>query len=742
MNNQDEAFLEKLRATFRVEAEEHLKALSDELLLLEKKCTPEESQKKIEKVFREAHSLKGAARSVNHQTIQNICQVFEDVLSQWKSNRLTVTPAFFDILHATVDVLEKELSGETNSKKINEMIEKLTAFSNSSEEIIKPEEDLPKPQEIKENVIPSGSATKTIRISLPKLDNLFQEVEELLMVKLTSQQELSQLKNLFGVLCKTEKELGKFVSETEMRRQGNSQDSESFKKMILFFGKHQDGVKSIHDSLNKILKGSEQNVHFVSSMVDTLLEDMKKILMQPISTLYESIPRMVRDISRELGKEIHLELNGGDIEVDRRVLEELKDPIIHIIRNALDHGIESPKERTKMGKDPIGKITINAYESHGSNVEISISDDGRGMNTEKLKETALQKNMISAKDATELSIEDTIKLAFQSGLSTSPIITDISGRGIGLGVVTEKVDKLGGRVNVESIPDKGTTFKLNLPLTMATFRGVHVTVEGEDFIMPAHNVQRVIRIKEEDIKTVESFEALTVNDQSLSFLRLADILGIEKKEKKSESQRNLFALIIKAEEKTLAFGVDYIHREHEVLLKSLGSQCPRVKNVMAATIMDWGKVIPILNPIDLVRTGIKGEISRTRHSSAQESGTKKKIILLAEDSITTRLLIKNILESSGYEVKTAVDGVEAFEILQTEEIDLLLTDVDMPRMDGFALTEKVRAMISFKDLPIIICTARGSREDRERGIEIGANAYLDKNSFTQQSLVSITEKLL
>lgn len=739
MNNNDEAFLEKLRVTFRIEAEEHLKSLSDGLLALEKNLTVEERQEKVEQIFREAHSLKGAARSVNQYSIQEICQVLEDVLSQLRLKHLSLNAPLFDVLHATINLLENELSGESNPKKIEEITAQLTHLSNPTQSVTPKDIETPKKEE---KLKPILSQEKTIRISLSKLDNLFQEVEELLMVKLTAQQESEGIKNFSSVFSKKEKDLSRFISEAQMDRQSDFQNSEHLKKIVNFLVNLQHGMKSLRIDLNRLLKTSEQNAHFAGSMIDTLLEDMKKSLMQPISTLYETLPRMVRDISRELGKEIELELSGGDIEVDRRILEEIKDPIIHIIRNAIDHGIESPQERTQKNKSTIGKIIINAEESHGGSVEISISDDGQGIDTNKLKEVAIQKQMISQKDAETLSTEDAIKLAFQSGVSTSPIITDISGRGIGLGVVTEKVDKLRGRVNVESQINKGTTFKLNLPLTMATFRGVHITVEGEDFIMPAHNIQKVIRIKEEDIKTVESLETIIVNGHPLSFLRLADLLGIKKREKESHKETNFFALIVKAEEKTMAFAADYIHREHEVLLKNIGSQCPRVKNVMAATIMDWGKVIPILNPIDLIRTGIKGEIFRVHTSAKVENNDVKKTILVVEDSITTRLLIKNILEATGYEVKTAVDGAEAYEFLQTEKVDLLLTDVEMPRMDGFALTEKVREMISLKDIPIVICTARGSREDREKGIELGANAYLDKNSFTQESLVSIMKKLL
>ncbi len=608
MNSKDEAFLEKLRITFRIEAEEHLKALTDGLLLLEKNIPVEKQTEVIEKIFRESHSLKGASRSVNHYAIQEICQALEDLLAGWKINKIIPSPELFDVLHATIGLLEKELSGESNSEKKSEIILKLSSFQNV---IQKPFTKIEKPQlskieDVTPKNIPSAPLDKTIRISLSKLDVLFQEVEELLMVKLASQQELISIQNIFVEISKTEKDLARFVSNIQLHRQSDNQSPDFFNKMITFFESHKIGVRSLREKINKMLKGSDQNAHFVGSMVDTLLEDMKKILMQPVSTLFDTFPRMVRDISRELGKEIQLEFIGGEIEVDRRILEEIKDPIIHIIRNAIDHGIESPEDRKQKNKNPIGKITVLASESHGSSVEIKISDDGRAFNTEKLKKVAIQKNMLSSKEAENISREDTLKLAFQSGISTSSIITEISGRGIGLGVVTEKVDKLGGHIAVESVPDKGTTFTLSLPLTMATFRGIHITVEGEDFIMPAHNVQRVIRIKEEDIKTVESFETLNVNDHSLSFLRLADLLGIKKKKRQSDSKDSMIALIVRAEEKTIAFGADYIHREHEVLLKSLGSQCPRVKNVMAATIMDWGKVIPILNPIDLVRAGIKG----------------------------------------------------------------------------------------------------------------------------------------
>lgn len=747
MNSEDQSFLEKLRITFQIEAEEHLNALTQYLLLLEQDLPADKRQEIVEKIFREAHSLKGASHAVNHETIQQLCQVLEDIFSKWKQNALEFTPDLFDQLHQAVDLLLSELKSRSNPQKINAMAASLSSLLNPSKpdetEQITEEQKPPlpqKPQEIQESPPANPSAVKTIRISSSKLDHLFQEAEELLMIKLTTRQEMEAIKNLSTLVNKQEKELTRFLSEIQMQKQ--AQGAESLKTTTLFFEKHQIGVKSLNAQLKKLMKSSQQSMHFAHFMVDTLLEDIKKTLMQPISSLYEVFPRMVRDISRKLGKEIQLEVSGGDIEVDRRILEEIKDPMIHIIRNAIDHGIELPQERVKKKKKPTGKITITAQENQGSTILLTIEDDGQGINIEKLKKVALEKKIITTTEAENLTQDEAIKLAFQSGISTSSIISDISGRGIGLGVVTEKVEKLAGKMIIESIPDKGTIFKFIFPLTMATFRGVHIAVEGEDFIMPAQNIQRVIRIKEDQIKTVEGCETLMVGDHALSFLRLADVLGIEKKPPSPETRYNRFALLIKAEDKTIAFGVDHIHQEHEVLLKSLGSHCPRVKNIMAATIMDWGKVIPILNPIDLVRTSLKAQFSRKASMENQDGITTKKVILLAEDSITTRLLIKNILESSGYEVKSAVDGLEAFEMIKTENIDLLLTDVDMPRMDGFTLSEKVRKIDKLKDLPIIICTARGSSEDRLKGIEIGANAYLDKSSFDQQSLLNLTKKLL
>lgn len=789
----DEEFFAKLLETFRIEAEEHLKALADGLLALEGDLPQDQRKQKIEYIFREAHSLKGASRAVNQHAVEKICQSLENILASWKQEHLNPSSELFDILHATIDLIGQSIAKPLNEETIAEIIQRLEdikkkqtvdttlsipektskteiksekniAESQSNNQFPKDSEKPPlepnkpveerkekenDPLESQSSSIKEPFKEKFIRVSLQKMNQVFQEAEEMLMVKLISQQQVADLKQLYAKKRIVEKELAHLLSEVQILQQTSRtgkeiqhKTQEAIKKVMIYLNQQQREMKITRENLNKLIKISEQNTHFVESMVDVLLEDMKKILMQPMNILFEAMPRMIRNIAHELGKEIQVYFQGGDIEVDRRILEEIKDPLIHLIRNAIDHGIETPDERKQANKSSFGTIKILAAESSGNNVVISIIDDGKGMNIEKLKDTATKQGLLSQIEAKELTEDEAIKLAFHSGISTSPIITELSGRGLGLGIVSEKVDRLGGQVVVESKINEGTKFTLILPLTLATFRGIHISVSNQDFIMPTHNVKRVLRVRNDEIRTIANCETISVDNHSIPYVHLADLLGLTKKAQNDKSSNFKFILLISAMEKMIAFGADDVLREQEVLVKGLGKQCIRVKNMMAATVMEWGNVIPILNPIDLVRSSIKGKMSRTFATEHAEEASLQKEILLVEDSITTRLLLKNILESAGYAVKIAVDGLEALEILRIESVDLLLTDVEMPRMDGFTLVEKVREMDSLKDIPIIICTSRGSKEDRERGIELGANAYLDKSLFTQEELINILKKLV
>lgn len=758
MDPKEREFFEKLMATFREEAAEHIKALSDGLLEIEKNLPSNDRQELIETIFREVHSLKGAARSVNLQSILEICQTLETVLSLWKQDQIEISSDAFDILHATIDHISKAIVEPLDPSVMSNILEKLNSLTVKRKDqslaekkpLIKAEENIKEsiPEKLENNAPPAPNQKqqeKTIRVSLEKINRFFQEAEETLMIKVFFKTQLVHLKQLQSNLFRQEKNLERLLDDFQILRQTFQEDQLKEKKWGLtknifkLLEKQLQEVRSSREDLNKLLKNAEQNAHFVGITVDKLLEDLKKILMQPMGMLFETLPHMIRDISRELSKEIHVEFEGEDIEVDRRVLEGIKDPVIHLIRNAIDHGIELPQERARNNKPSFGTIRIAATGSEGNNVRLTIADDGHGLDLIKIKQASLKKGIVSQKELEAMSDEEAIKLAFHSDISTSPIITELSGRGLGLGIVSEKVDKLGGQTEIATFPGKGTTFTLTLPLTLATFRGVHISVSGQEFIVPTHNVERVFRAKPKDIKRAENRETIVFEDRSFSFIHLADLLGIQKTKKTGGF---LFALIVKAAEQTIVFGADIVHSEQEILVKGLGKQHIRVKNIMAATVVETGHVIPILNPVDLVKSSIEVGVKTLSGEKANDGKVSKKSILLVEDSITTRLLFKNILTSEDYEVKTAVDGMEALEILQNQGFDLIVTDIEMPRMDGFALLEKVRAMPKMKETPVIICTALGSNKDRKKGIELGANAYLDKSSFNLQSFVSIVKKII
>lgn len=736
MDSKEADFTAKLLAIFKLEAEEHLKMLSNGLLALEGTGSDEQKKEWIETIYRESHSLKGAARSVNHDAIQVICQTMENVLSAWKQGKISPTRPLFDTLYAVIDFIgtvvampPKGLPEEHRGRQLA-LIQQLDALLSGSPAPVATPTPTPAPPSKEpahppEPAVVTPPSEKTVRISVQKVDKLFQQVEEMLVVKLTARKQINELKYMQSELRQWDK------------RWEHLQQEQSAKGITEWQRQFSQFVKA---GINRLTKLGSQDYRFVGSLIDNLLEDTKKVLTQPFQTLFESFPRMVRDLSQSLGKEIHLEFKGGEIEIDRRILEEMKDPLIHLIRNAIDHGIETPNERVQKGKPSYGTIAIAASQVSGNNIELTLSDDGVGIDVESVKNFALQKGYITKEEAEHLNEQEAIALIFHSGISTSAKVTELSGRGLGMGIIAEKVEKLGGHLFTETKKGQGTQFRIVLPLTLATFRGIHIRASERDFIMPIQYIKHVMRLPIREIKTVENRMAIVADGKLLPFVHLSDLLSLPS-QTQAAVRKNINILIIKAAEKVIAIGVDEVLSEQEILVKPLGKQLLHVRNILAATVLEGGKVVPILHPMDLVRSAIQGA-SSSQSLSLRAEPIKKKVVLVVEDSITARTLLKNILLGAGYEVRLASDGVEALAVLQAEKIDLILSDVEMPHMDGFVLTSKVREMESWRNIPIILCTALGSAEDRKRGMDVGANAYVDKSSFMQSDLLTIMQKLL
>lgn len=714
MTAAEEEFLRSLRATFKVEAAEHLQSIGTGLLQLEQAAAPGEQLEIIETVFRAAHSLKGAARAVNLTEIELLCQSLEELFAAWKRRESWPSPPTLDTAHRAVDEISAVLFGRT---------------------------DQGSPQA----AATPASESETVRITVGALDARLLEAEEMLGAKLAADQRATDLGALAGRFEQWRKEWARLQPRTRALRQALERpraaaDLPDLHGLAEFFDWNHDYLRALEGRVTALRRTAEQDRLLIGKLVDDLLENSKKLLMLPLATLSPLLAKLVRDLCRDQGKEAELTIHGEEVTIDKRILEQLKDPLVHLLRNCIDHGIETPDQRRRAGKPPRAAITLTVSPLNSNQVEISLSDDGAGIDIEKVK-AAAGKRGLAVPAADQQGESAALALVFETAVSTSPMITQVSGRGLGLAIVREKTEKLGGRVAIESSRGLGTTIRMTLPLTMATFRGVLIECAQRLFIIPTAQVERVTRFKAQEVQTVEGRRTLEFDASAVALVDLAEVLQLPPAQQRPDASAATPVLILGASEQRVAFAVDAVLDEREVLVKTLPRPLSRVRNIAGATVLGSGEIAPILNVSDLLksaRTG--GAASRVAPASAPAQRPTKKI-LVVEDSITSRMLIKGILESAGYEVKTAIDGIEGFTALRAEHFDLVVSDVEMPRMNGFDLTARIRADRALAEMPVVLVTALESREDRERGIDVGANAYLVKSSLDQSNLLEALRRL-
>jgi two-component system chemotaxis sensor kinase CheA len=752
MQRKDETLLAKLRETFRVEAEDHIGKMSAGLLDLEKAVSPGERSMIAEIVFREAHSLKGAARAVNLGAMESVSQTLEGVFGASKRGELIVNAELFDVLHGVLDAARGLLTspdGVERARIPGEILLRLERLLGKAGAL-----DAPPPL-----VIPTQAAggyavapvetSDTIRISTRKLLALLLLAEEMLSLKLEADQRTAELTDLREHAERWRHELNKAAIEATRARpaleslaaQNNREGALApIERALDFLVAGQERIASLTHRIALSAGAAERERRSSEGMWTDLLESAQSALLFPFSSLLELFPRMIRDLAREQGKEAELVVRGDTLEVDRRILEELKDPLTHVLRNCIGHGIEKPEERSRKGKPRGGTITIEIVQRDGRTVELAVSDDGTGIDIEAVKASAVRTGTVSPAAIDTLGDRDALALMFRSEVTTSRRDDGISGRGLGLAITLEKVEKLGGTISVQSTPSTGTTFRILVPVSLASFRGVIARVADRLFVIPTSAVRRVLRIEAKDIRTAGSSEILQTDESAVPLFSLQTVLGIGGAREAAGTP--VPALILETGGKTAAFGVDEIICEQEILVKSLGRQLAHVRNVSGATILGSGRVVPILNVTDMMKSA-RDQAARPPRAAAEEkkTATRKRSILVVEDSITSRMLLKNILESAGYLVKTTVDGLEAFTELKTSAFDLVVSDIDMPRMNGIELTARIRSDKDIAELPVILVTALDSREDRERGIDAGANAYIVKSSFDQGNLLDIIRRL-
>ncbi len=785
MVNGIDGFMKQLLSTFKVEAGEHVQALAEGLVELEKSEGSPNQQEIVERVFRESHSLKGAARSVSIPEIEKVCQSMESIFAAVKHHEMTLSASLFDDLHQAVDYLVRLLPSierkrtaeekaaatgvvhllENSLKKTQMLPDTDTALAPTLAAVTEPPlsrpegdtpialaapEAIPLPAPNTEKKQPAYSVTpgssETVRITTTKLERILMQTEGFLAVKLAAAAQTTSLREYLGDFDQWQFEWIKIhLDRIRAKKQLDDRSIESdaaadtLERLLLFLDWNHDFIANMTEKMVNLVKATEEDERSLVRMTDELQLEMKQMLVSSFSSLLVVLPKMVRDLAAEQGKEIDLVIQGADIEIDRRILEELKDPLIHLLRNCVDHGIEKPQVRISTGKPSRGRITISISREQGATVEVLVSDDGSGVDIPRVLAAAVKGSFITQKQAGEWSEADILQLLFHSGLSTSRMVTDISGRGLGLAIAREKIEKLRGNITIETTSGKGTIFRIILPLTLTNQRGVVVRSGDRLFIIPSMNVERAIMVQRNAIKTAENRETIQVGDNLLSLSRLGQILGLNDEDGWAKAE-SLPVVVLHVMGKRLAVQVDELLGEQEILMKNLGRQLHRVNNISGASFLSNGKMALILNAGDLFKSAVK--LNPIKYGQSPGSKAAAKSILVVEDSITSRTLLKGILENAGFQVETAVDGIDAMVLLKTKAFDAVVSDVDMPRLNGFDLTARIRANQKWAELPVILVTALESQEHRERGVEVGASAYLVKSSFDQSNLVETVNRLI
>ena len=768
-----EAMRRELMAIFQTELDEHLSHLSQEALALEQDGDPVQRLERINTVFRAAHSLKGAARAVNLNDISQLAHRLEDTLGAIRKGDLTLRPEHADLILAAVDAIKAAMEGHLNGSPLTEA-QLETLFSAppappaapvsspavahappvavSKVEVPPPaplvsippvptEATAPPQADEAPTVLRQTGVQDTVRVATAKLDGLMDALGELLVVRMRTDRVVEQAQTVEQQMRDWQKKWRRVrPGYQRWQKRGGPPSETEWAVMADFFARHESDLNALHFELSALRAQLTQDRNHLQLVTDDLQNGIRSTRMLPMTTLFNQFPRMVRDLARERGKDILLQLDGGDTEIDRQVLELSKDPLTHLLRNAVDHGIETPSQRTAFGKPPQGLIRLSA-EPRGNHLVIEVADDGRGIDLDAVRRAALHRGLVGVQEAAALDEEAILNLIFHAGLSTAPQVSDLSGRGVGLDVVRANLEQLRGLAQIVNRPGQGVTFSLLLPLTLATSQVLLVETGGQTVALPATNVERILRIPAQRIGQVDGQPVIHVEGRSLPLLSLARLLRWPVLEAPVAGEDRLPVVVLSVLDKRLALRVDDFLATQEVVIKPLGRQLQRVRNVAGVTLLGDGRLIPVLNVADLIKA-IQHEPAAA--APLLVAATEPRRIVVVDDSITTRTLEKNILENAGYEVRAFADGQEVWDWLRRDDHrlpDAIVSDINMPRMDGFALAAAVKGDPRFSQLPVVLVTSLDSPEDRLQGMEAGADAYMVKSLFDQRELLAVIDQL-
>jgi len=779
----------ELLEDFLVEAFEMIEEMDQDLIELEN--NPDDLDL-LNKIFRVAHTIKGSGSFLNFDKLTHLTHHMEAVLDKARKGELRITPEIMDVILESVDAMKAILEyirdhGDDSSPdvEIESIVKKLDAIVNG--------EIVPADEEGEKEASEQKSNSKLENISIENIDDI--DVSEL------SPEELDAVLEKLVEDINTppeESAQNEEKSQSEEKPQANEEKNEEKKapvqksqskpankenkpvskeeqkkeiKKQLVSTKEQTirvDVKRLDQLMNligelvlaknrlikiyndveeryegeKFLEELNQVVSSISIVTTDLQIAVMKTRMLPIGKVFNKFPRLVRDLSRELGKKVKLIIEGEETELDKSIIEEIGDPLVHMIRNAVDHGIEPPEERRKKGKPEEGTIWLKAY-NEGNMIVIEIKDDGKGMDPEILKKKAIEKGIITPQEAENMSDKEAFMLIFKPGFSTAEKVTNVSGRGVGMDVVKTNIEQLNGIIEIDSVPGKGTTIKLKIPLTLAIIQALLVASQEDLFAVPLSNVIETVRIVEEDIYTIEGKSVLKLRDEVLPLVNMADIFEIEKI---LEPEKYLYVVILGLGATKIGLIVDRFIGQEEIVIKSLGEFLKGLPGIAGATIRGDGRVTLIVDVASLMKLAKETHNKKIVTESLKEAKKKKEkpsdyVVMIVDDSAMDRKIMRQALEELGVTIKEAKDGVEALNMLKQNDVDAMLIDIEMPRMDGYTLAQEIRKYNKYRKLPLIAVTSRATKADRVRGVEVGMNEYITK-PYTKEYLQNVVKRNL
>ncbi|QNM97542.1 hybrid sensor histidine kinase/response regulator [Chitinimonas koreensis] len=777
-----EALMQRLMASFREEAAERLAILDSELVRW-RSAAPGPAA--LESAFREVHSLKGAARAVGQRETERICHAWESVLHALNQGRRPFRPEMAPVFAAALQMLQRNHAGETpDPGQVERMCERLAQFGEEAAAAVaaaagaaaavaaaappaQPEavsvepatvepataESLPaapiQPSAPPAAAEPAGPQpadrpaawrSQTIRVRAEQCEELAYHGETLRQSRLQLHdlhRRSTELRAGFQRLWQRRlQHEGLLTRLRDQLAQGGTPDREAVLTLLEWQDWGLDRLAAMQAealALDKLAGGLDREL---GGLDDAYARTVEELLQLPCRGLLDEMPALVADLAGQTGKAVELKLPNTALRVDKRILDALRTPLMHLLRNAVDHGIEPPERRRAAGKPPVGTLRIDIGQASASHFTLTLEDDGAGIDTARLRQQAEERGVLP-RGGPALPPEQLLPLVFESGLSTRRAVSTLSGRGEGLAIVREAIEQLGGSIAVASTPGLGCRFALQLPLNRSTFRVVLVRVAEALFAVPASAIDRTLRLPAGELIRREGRSEVMVEGLDVPLRSLAGVLDLA--ETAPGAMLNL--LVLGSPPQQIALRVDALLGDQEITLKPLGKQLRRVRNLLGATVLGDGTLVPVLHPQDLYRSSLQ---AAGLHAAAAPAEPPKRQprILVADDSFTSRGLLRALLETAGYQVQTVNDGLEAWNALRQGEFDLLVSDIEMPRMDGFSLTARLRADRGLAELPVVLVTALHSAEDRARGLEVGANAYLVKGGLETDTVLAAVKRLL